>query len=536
MSIQVTYRDIPAGANEDATAKGYSQPFGNAAQIISGCPDTPWATLEPGGWPLDGQAQLLPDAPVYIGWWSETRTEEDGRFLEPPVLSVLFSEPFSASGLTFTFWKSSNHWCRELAVRWFNGETLLTEKTACPDSPHWVLGHTVEGFDRIEIEMLATNIPGQFAKLQRLQVGQEIVFGQDELTRVSLLNEADPSLCEMTVDTMTVEVRDKYSRNLIPQKNQQMVLFRNGEAVATQYITQSERESRNGYRFQCQSTIGLLEDTYLGGFVEMLPAGELLAYVLGELPFALDGAFAQTELTGYLPVCTRREALQQIAFAMGAVVTTRGDGVIRLSPVEDTVSGSFGPGEIFTGAKLTQKPRLAGIHLTAHSYVPDEETETLLNAEQVSGSGELYAFAEPHHSYVITGGTIHSSGDNWVRITANGPVTLTGQKYLHSQFVWSWENPAATAAEKSNVLKIPNATLVNPGNAEVVLERLRSCGAYRNVLTETVVVNGQQAGQLVKSPNPWGSVTEGYITAMESEFTASGHTASVTIQGREVSE
>lgn len=534
MSISVKYLDIPVGANEDAAAQGFSQPFGNAAQIIPGVPDTPWATLEPDGWALDGSAQLFPNEPMAIGWWSETRTGEDGRFAVPPVLSILFSEAFSATGLTFTFWPSMHHWCSEMAVRWYNGENLLAETVAYPDGPDWILSYTVEGFDRIEITLLATNVPGQFAKLQRLQVGQVIVFLQDELTKVNLLNEVDPSLCEMTVDTLTVEVRDKRGRNLIPQKNQQMILYRNGEQIATQYVTESQRESRQGYRFQCQSTIGLLEGTYLGGFVELVPVGELLADVLGDMPFVLDPAFDRTELSGYLPVCTRREALQQIAFAVGAVVTTQGDGVIRLSPVADSVSGSFGVGDIFTGAKLTQKPRLAGIHLTAHSYVPDETVSTLLNGETVSVLRKLYIFSEPHHSYEITGGTLDSFGDNWVRITADGPVTLTGKKYLHSQFIYTWEDPGATAAEKGNVLTVKDATLVNPGNVETVLERLRKYAAYRNTLTQNAVVNGQRAGQLVESPNPWGSVTEGFITSMESEFTRNGHTASVTIKGREV--
>jgi len=536
VSIWVKYMDIPTGANENATAKGFSQPFGNGSQIISGCPDTPWATLETGGWPLDGTAQLFSEEPINIGWWSQTRSGEDGRFTEPPVLTVLFGEPVSATGLTLTFWPAMNHWCREMGIRWYNGETLLAETTAYPDSPGWVLSYAVEGFDRLEIILLATNVPGQFAKLQQLQVGQVIVFLQDELTKVRLLNEADPSLCGLSVDTMTVELRDKKERMLRPQKNQKMVLFRDGTQIATGYITESSREYRQGYRFQCQSAIGMLEDTYLGGFVELVPAGELLTDVLGEMPFSLDPAFERAELIGYLPVCTRREALQQIAFAIGAMVTTQGNGVIRLSPIADTVSGSFEENVIFSGAKLSQNPRLAGIHLTAHSYVPDDAVQTLLNQEPISASNALYTFAEPYHSYTVTGGTLDSFGDNWVRITADGPVTLTGQKYLHSKFVWTWEDAGITAAEKGNVLTVENATLVNPSNAEAVLERLRKYGTYRNTLTQNVVVRGQQAGQLVTSPNPWGSVTEGYITGMESEFTATGHTASVTIQGREVQQ
>jgi hypothetical protein len=55
----------------------------------------------------------------------------------------------------------------------------------------------------------------------------------------------------------------------------------------------------------------------------------------------------------------------------------------------------------------------------------------------------------------------------------------------------------------------------------------------RTVLSQNVVVRGQRAGQIVTSESPWETIVTGYISSMDSEFTVSGHTASVKICGKE---
>ena len=420
-----------------------------------------------------------------------------------------------------------------MAVCWYSGDTLLQQCVVHPDAPDWVLDKSVEGFDRIEIQLLSTNVPGQFAKLQQIQVGQVVVFFQDEIVQVSLLNEVDPSLCQLSADTMQVEIRARKNRTLIPQKNQSIRLYRGEDQVAAHYITDSSREAQQFYTFRCQSAIGRLESDFLGGIYADMPVRQLLNQVLDGFLYELDSVFEQETVTGYLPVCTCREALQQIAFALGAVVTTRGDGVICLSSLSETVTGDFDGSDIFSGAKVSREAQTAAVQIFAHSYAADAQEDTLLDGETVHGDHVLFVFSEPHHSYVLSGGTVDDSGANWVRLTADGIIELTAKKYVHSVSVRRRENPWATTAEKGNVVSVESATLVHGGNAERILNRLYQFCTLKNLLTQQVVVSGQQAGDLVQSVNPWGTVTEGYITSMESQFTGSGHTADVTIRGVE---
>lgn len=537
MSLTVRYIDTPVGAQEAAEATGSEkQSFSEYSSVVSGAVDTPWATLESGVWSLDGSRKLLGDTPENIGWWSKTASGTEGSFTDPPTIEISFAEPYTATALSFAFWPSTNQWCSELNVFWYNSDTLLDSVTAYPDSASWILEHSVESFDKIVVKILATNQPRQFAKIQQIQIGHVVTFGRKELVSVQLLNEADPSLCELSVDTMRIEIYNRDGRLLIPQENQRMELHRNGKLMAVQYIQESSREAKCYYTISCQSAVGLMSDDYLGGMFVDTPVETFLDDVLDGRRYELDAAFAGKTVSGYLPICSRRSALQQLAFAIGAMITTQESDAIRLIPVPSENTGSFANNRIFNGAKVSNSPRIAKVVVVSHNYTPTETEEVLLDSEDVSGEDVLFTFDEPHHSYVCDGGTITGSGANWVTISAVSTVNLSAKTYLHSTKQYVRTNPEAIAAERNNVVTVDSVTLIHSDNAQEALDRLYTAKMLRQTLSQEVVVSGHRAGQRVTSVNPWGTYTQGFITSMESTLTQNGHTAQIKMLGTELAE
>lgn len=534
MSLQIRYVDAPEGAQENMQVSTAGESvFSDVSYLAAGL-STPWATLEPGEWVLDGSRTIMPDNPV-AAWWSDVPSDDNGHFANHPKLTFKFDSPYTSTGLAFTFSPITDQWCSEIKVFWYNGQTLLAEGTYYPDSAEWMLQQTVESFDQIIVEILATNKPHHFAKIQMFGLSREILFGREEIVEVRVLNEVDPSLCELSADTMSITVRDNNGLNLIPQENQTVEIIKDGEVFASQYIKSSTREQGNVYRINTQSAVGQLNDTFLGGVYTAEPVNRILGDILGEWPFLLHQSFVNSSISGYLPVCTQREALQQVAFALGAVITTQGSGTIQLNPVPETVSKVFGKSQIFLGGKVEKSPRIAKVEVASHSYNPSEEAETILYDEYIDGENVLLTFGEPHHSYEITGGNLMEFGDNWVRVSANGAVTITARKYTHNIVNYAKRNPFAQAKEQGNTVSVASATLVNPENVEIVLNRLYEASVLRTKLKQESVISGHKAGDKVSSINPWGTQTRGFITSMESTLTQNGHTANVTILGVEVS-
>ena len=534
MSLEINYIDAPEGAQEKMTAIGEG---GNALSdpslIAKGGQNIPYATLEPGIWKLDGTIRILPDDP-HPGWWSMERSGDDGRFENPPRITISFPEPYGSTGFTMTFSPSTDQWCSEIHATWYNGQTLLVDQTYYPAGPNWILEETVESFDTVVFDLIRTNKPGHFAKVQKIEIGRTVLFGADEIIRARLLNEVDSSLCELTVDTMEFEMHDPQERSFLPQENQRVELLQNGVLRASHYITLSTRKAKSNYFIQCQSSIGLLNDEFLGGMYSQKPLPELVAEILGEWEFEIHPYFDGATLTGYLPVCSQREALQQVSFAVGALISTQDSTKIRFLPIPKTVSARFNEAEILLGGSVKTAPRYARVEVNSHTYTKTDNVETLMDEEEVEGEDVLITFTTPHYDYEITGGVINASGINWVNITPNGLVTLNAKTYLHSTRTHVKRNPEATAKEKGNYIAVTECTLINSGNAQEAVERLYTAKQRRQTVNQDVIVKGQKAGQVASSLTPWGTITRGFISSMDSTLTQTGHVASIQIQGIEV--
>lgn len=532
MSLSVEYYDVSGLTGEQISVEGTgTQSFSDPAYVVTGARGIAYAVAERGGWPLDGSRILMPEQPPgYV--WSQQRSDAAGQLPQPVVLTFQLSEPVSTTGLTFTFWPAGGQWCSRVRVSWYNATVLLRQSLVYPDSARWVLQQTVEGFDKLRIELLDTNQPEQFAKLEKLELGQVWLFDEADLISAELVNEIDPMLSELTVDTMQVKVHVPDGVTLLPQENQRLVLYREDDPLATHYITGSSRESRNVYTLQAHSPIGLLEDQFLGGMYLGMRIDDLLKLILGTQPFVLEKGLLQTYLYGYLPVCTRREALQQVALAAGAVVTTMGDGVCRIRPVAQAVEGVFPAGDIFLGATVTTRPRYSRVEVAAHSYTRGEQLHVLLDQEPVYGT-QMFTFDAPYHDYFLTGGQIVESDVNYICIEAQGLVTLQGREYLHTVQMYGKSDPRAVDMERENVLKVTDATLVTGRNAQAVLQQLYATAQLRQTMEMEAVIRGQKAGQKITAVTPWDSQTQGYITAMESRLTPKGQVASIKLVGME---
>lgn len=529
MSLEVIYYDKPVNAGEKYTA--LSQGFCDLSLLnykrdYTQTPYEPIITLEPDNWVLDGSRVAL-KAYAPPPFWGRQLSDFECELSEPAVVTVTLSKPCTASGVTAIFWEESQQWCSRVMLSWYSGNTLLARKTVYPESPRLVVQKLVEDFDRLEFSMERTSLPYRFPRLSYLQIGQEITFRDDSLVGVTLLTEHDPTGCKLSADTMTVEVYDE-SHIITAQENQPLELYRDGKLIASQNITASRRTGQHSYTFTAQSMVGILEEQFYGGVYDGAGVWQLMSEILNAQDgFEVDGAFNQQAIFGYLPVCTRREALQQLAFVLGARVDTS-DGIIRLLSMEQQITGAFLPEEIFSGAQLETQSKLVKLEVTAHSYTPGNQEQVLMDNVYVDGENVTLVLDTPCTECRVEGGRLVNDGANFITVTAHGNIRVLGKPYIHTAVIHSRRLPGS-----GSVLTVDSATLVSHDNVESVMDRLMAAAAPRQKLTQSVVLNEQFAGQLVESPTPWGGTLTGCITSLEAHMTPRGQTATVTIQGSE---
>ena len=471
MSVRIVYQDIAAGAEEDAavSAPGAAE-FADPGLLPSGGSGAAIATLEPFSWVLDGSRELLDTQ--QLAYWSQTLSGPDVLFAQPPEITVSFDGRYTAPGLFLTFDPATGDYCARLTAAWYRGESLLARESFSPDGPEYFCARTVEAFDRIVLRLESTGRPYWRAKLSRILFGVARTFLRPELRDVHVVEEVSLLSDQVAVNTLEFTLDSRSDIAYMFQMKQPVSAYDGEKLLGVFYIRDSNRRAWGLYGVSCMDAIGVLDDApFPGGIFQERPAGELLEEILdGQFALDIPPALAAAPVSGYLPPCTRRQALQQTAFALRAMVDTSGTAAVRVYQDREETPRILPLGRVYTGGSVDRAAIVTAVQVLAHRY-----SET--------GQG---------------GETVEADGKTWYHTTEAVEIL----------------NPNTTASDKRNVVEVRDATLVTPANAAAVAQHLYHHYSKRDTLRAQILWSGEQPGDHVAVPTPWGTRVDGYITAL----------------------
>ena len=471
MSVRIVYQDIAAGADKNAavSAQGASQ-FSDVSLLPFGSDHAPIAALGPGSWLLDGSREILGQQP--IGFWSEAMSGADGGFEAPPEIVVQFSERYTSPGLYLTFDPGSGEYCGNVTIQWFQGASKLYEAAYSPDGVEYFCAHTAEAYDKVVIRLNSTSLPYRRAKLSRIMFGVQREFHREELRNVRITQEVSLISDQVAVNTLDFTLDSEADIEYMFQLKQPVAAWDGGILVGVFYIDKSKQRGRGLYDASCIDAIGVLdEDPYPARMLVNEPAQALLEDILGgHFELELDPVLSAATLSGLLPGGTRRQALQQAAFALTAMVDTSGSWAVRVYKDREASPQKLPLKNLYTGGTVDREAIVTAVRVLAHSY---------------STTGE-----------------------------GNDTVEVDGVTYYHTTTAMTISNPNVTASDKQNVVEFKEATLVNPENVAAVAQHLYNYYTRRDHQRIKLVANGEKPGDHIAAATPWGTVMNGYITSM----------------------
>lgn len=370
MSVKIVYQDIAAGAAEDAsvTAPGAAD-FTSPALLPFGGSDAPIATLEPFSWALDGSRELLGGQP--LAYWSEAMSGPDGRFEPPPEIAVTFDERYTSPGLFLIFDTATGDYCSHVTVEWYRGVNLLKKKDFFPAGPEYFCQQTVEAWDKIVLRLNATDRPYRYAKLWEIIFGVSRIFLRPELRNVRVTQEVSIISDQVAVNTLDFTLDSKADVEYMFQFKQPVSAYNGDRLIGVFYIDDSKHRGKGLWNISCKDAIGVLDDDpYPARMLDNEPARELLEDILGgHFRLELDAALAAAPVTGYLPGGSRRQALQQVAFALCAMVDTSGTDAVRVYKDREDQPKKVPLGRTYVNGTVDTSAIVTAVQVTAHSYI-----------------------------------------------------------------------------------------------------------------------------------------------------------------------
>lgn len=480
-----------------------------------------YALCYPGFSLMNGQYVNVPDVPEDYGYISSEFSDENGLFSDGyyPVLTITFNHKYTSVGILLTFNLLSGDYVTELNIKWYEEEELLSDMNFFPDNVRYFCNNYVRQYDKIVITYKKTSKPYRPVFLTRIDYGIYRGFLDNELLDNDCLQEINAISENISINTLSFTVRTTSNIPFDLQKKQKLGLFFNGELLGNFYLKNGARKNKTDYFLDSHDAIGVLDGNEFAGGIY---TGQKVSTVLDELflgedfEYSLDTTYQDTQLHGYIPFTTKRNALVQIAFAIGAIVDTSNGDSVKIHPHQTEATGELANDDTFDGVTLEHSDIVTGIRLTVHSYQKNEESEELFN-DTLNGTAEI-VFSDPHHSLSITGGEIKKSGSNYALVAGTGAnVVLTGKKYTHLTNQLLKENPDIVF--NKNIKEIQDATLINSTNAQQAIDRIYEYYQRAESVVGDVLLKDRKLGQVVVIDTMYDGKRTGTIESIDYSFT-----------------
>ena len=446
---------------------------------------------------LDGTYISLDNNNPTVALWSKQMSNEAGAFNIPVSLTLSADKYFTSSGISIGFDNNNNIYPINLTIQWYRDEELLSEKDFNPDNSYYFFANAINSYNKIVIVFKTINMPYNRLKIQKIDFGIGTEFLGNQLKTVNIIQEVDPLSAEISINTCDFTLYDVSGVNHTFQEKQPVEAFFGDTLKSVTYVTSAKRLSKNLWKIESEDAIGLLETIiFKGGIYENKKAIELLQEIssLSGISFEIDEKINNLVVTGHIPYSNCREALMQIAFAIGAVVDTSNSANIKVYQLNTEVLQTVTAERILQGQNFESEAKVTGIEVVSHSYEPSNETEQLYASKDEDTNSEIFVkFENPVYEISITNGNIVEKHSNYAIIRASQNCILAGKKYNHIKTVHRKNIPFIDTTE--NIVAVENATLVSKHNIDTVLNRCYNYFTKTNSINLNIVEGKHETPQ-----------------------------------------
>ena len=500
---------------------------------------------------LDGSRIEFPNntASHTWGFWSNNMSRANCTFASNPAIEISFAEGQKSAGVTLHFYPGvqQDH-ARNVQVTWFDASnTIMHSGTYELFSNIGSVAEAIDGFWRVRIEFLDTTHPHRYIKLYAIDIGLIRIFLDEEISTCRILEEVDPTVESISVNTLNATIRTRNSifspvtspdfDNMMMAR-QHMEVSRNNEPFGTFFLKNWVDPHQAGIEFKLKAEDAMaLFDLYPfdGGIYENTLITTILDTIFNIVfptqlvVYNLHESLRNRRVSGWIPADTCGYAFQLIMFAINGIADTSRHNSIEIYPTAEDISYTMDLTEQYLGGKDKLAEYFSGVDVYSYRYSRGTvEIQELFNDTLTVGQHQIN-FRTPQHGLAVTGATFVRQHPNFaiVNVTTSGNVRITGREYIESQQVHSVRSSVA-AGEINAIKKFENYTLVSPNIGQWLAEQQYAHLQKRIESENDVVLGDRTVGRLVHLGTR-GKWVDGLITRLN--INLRGGRASMTTFG-----
>lgn len=359
-----------------------------------------------------------------IGFLTKKISDENGVFKDPIVVNINFGKYFSMSGLTIF----SRSVVKRVVIEGYRDGELVESGEFSATSRSYFYPINLDLVNSIKLTFHAIATPYHFFGLYSIDFGRLKSFFDSDIESVKITSNFSVLGDTIEYDTLDLSIVNVVEDgSYLFQRKQPIYYIDKGQKKLKFYIDSGEDNGDGISSIFAYDDIANLEDDFLGGLYNKKPVSELLQEILsGKAEYVLE--FEDTKVTGYIPVCTRRKALQMVLMAAN-LRCYKGEKLI-FKPLESVVRDVvLNKTNIIGNPQKSRKQPVRSVSVKEHNYSKGTQTSEVHHWYLSKTESTLITFPALMHSlqaFEVTG--VDEFGNDIISDQESANVTFLKQE------------------------------------------------------------------------------------------------------------
>lgn len=350
---------------------------------------SPFMTLEHNICILDGSLDIFDSENLELSYFSSELS--DNNCIANSKITIDFSGSHSIAGIGFNF--GTDSFLDKVTLTFLYENKILDSNDFYPNNQKYTEKYGCEGFNKIEIKFDTTRFPRMFTRLQSIEYGFKYVWEGENIISCQVNEEVNPISSKVPINTCSVTIYDQSNEfNILNpqgvykylQTKQKFSIYSviNGiqRQMGVYFLDTWDGNKPYEITFNLISPLGILDRTtyFEGGIIgyneQNMTAYDCLSNILNDagliinVDYTISEDLKSTTVLGLVPICSHKEAIQNVAFTANACIDDTRDGIIKIHRQNQDIRFTIEENILFDNVNINKNEIVTGLDITLYKY------------------------------------------------------------------------------------------------------------------------------------------------------------------------